>query len=451
MRSVRFRLKTLSPVHIRHGLGEPAFRQRKRVDKPATYKMAFFEQDDAVFRVDQKALHRMLLRLDEVRCRELKRDRQEFVFVRAYADYCARESEPSIRGFFRELETLVRDIGLKWEEDKFFQVIKTRDQQEITLTPGSFISGAEQDSFFIPGSSIKGALRTAVLYGILRSEHRLGELQNHAQYRIDYTIAERERQRDPRKPRDPRFSEERVKEHLGWIDSLFRQITPLDPTGKPLSIERGAEALKDLMKAVFVSDSSRFEETQVPERKCIVVNNRNGHLQARFDLPVRCFEGICEVEIGVDEHMLERFRSAIGQGLSLPFENVNDLIQCAEIYARDMWTEERKYYADIQTGERNSQRNLDLNPRGIEAFYHQREQPTLRIGWGSGLFGTTVVSLLPEPLRNTLRDEVISKDGPRPWYPAPSSRRLIRNEGHQYPYLPLGWIQLAPLDVKTQL
>jgi len=441
MQIIKYRLKTLSPVHIRHGLQEPKTKREagrvRIIDKPETYKLAFFEQDGIVFRVDQKALQRVLLSMDRFRCRLLNRDRQEFVFVRAYADYCADEREPSIRGFLPKLADLSREIELKWEEEKFLEVIKARDQQGINVEQGSFISGSERDSFYIPGSSIKGALRTAVLYRILCREGRIDELVDQAQYRIDYVVAEEERQRDPWKPRDPRFSEERVKEHMGWIDSLFRQITPLDPTGKPLPIGAGEGAFKDLMKAVYVSDSSRLKVT-ARGRQVAVLVNRNGVLQEEdYRLVARWFKGSCEVEIGVDETMLARFRRALKPSQSLPFQNVEDVIACAEEFAQTVWKAEQTFFSVASGGMGTA----------LRGFYNKPERPTLRLGWGSGLLGTTMMTLLPEApirLREKLRDKVIATDGKKHGPLAPASRRVVL-DAPDTPAVPLGWVQLELL------
>ena len=63
--------------------------------------------------------------------------------------------------------------------------------------------------------------------------------------------------------------------------------------------------------------------------------------------------------------------------------------------------------------------------------------PLVRLGWGSGLLGTTVDMLLDESDVQRIRDTLFL---PRYGTPAPKSRRLAARQGNAY--LPLGWAKV---------
>ena len=87
---------------------------------------------------------------------------------------------------------------------------------------------------------------------------------------------------------------------------------------------------------------------------------------------------------------------------------------------------------DLYNQEREFFRSGMLPPEALEFD----RMPNFRIGWGTGLLGTSVDSLLPEKIRQHLRNTLFTERGDTP---APKSRRLIVRK--QEEEKGLGWLK----------
>ena len=147
-----------------------------------------------------------------------------------------------------------------------------------------------------------------------------------------------------------------------------------------------------------------------------------------------CFHGETTIEISIDHEILDSFKRG---GVTPPFSDVKSLISLCQNFAQKQWDVEKRFLEEYPDG-----RGINLD--AIKKFYtdsNNEELVTLRVGWGTGMLGTTVSLLLDETTRRKLRNEVISSG--RHNYsgqPAPKSRRFVLSR--EQPAYPLGWIKL---------
>jgi len=89
-----------------------------------------------------------------------------------------------------------------------------------------------------------------------------------------------------------------------------------------------------------------------------------------------------------------------------------------------------------QHDQNGNNRNLDI--AAIRDFYEATTCPyALRLGWGSGMNGTTVGLLLDDQLRSQLRDTCGIK---APGFEAPKSRRTVVSSDGTIRFVP-GWVK----------
>ena len=291
---------------------------------------------------------------------------------------------------------------------------------------------------YIPGSSIKGAIRTAIAYHLLRHAER---------YRV------------PQSSR-PSAIEAKLKKSMGELkrkakfmdDSLFMgelfENFGLTYQGRSIRARQGPNT--DIMRAIHVSDSEPLIEEKI-ERKGkppifknlpvvteVVVSSRFPDNKAKYRATIYA-EMVRNVQtqftLSIDHDMLSWFRH--NQGMQLPFTCVADLLTICQEFAQEQWDFEYDYWINIRNNPNARGKNLDFS--FIKESYEPETCPhTLRLGWGSGMRGTTVNLCFPDALVGEIRDACGIK---APGFEAPKSRRTILNAKGEIRYAP-GWIKL---------
>jgi CRISPR-associated protein Csm5 len=215
----------------------------------------------------------------------------------------------------------------------------------------------------------------------------------------------------------------------------------------------------DFMRAVKVTDSEPLFERKVPLPNGkhrfenlpvtaeVLVSSRYGDYRAKYRTSI-CAELARSVQttvtITLDRHLLDQLHHT--QGMKIPFHSVADLLQICQDFAQDQWDAEHDYWQDVQNNpnerDRDRQtRNLDFG--AIRAFYAATTCPyALRLGWGTGMNGTTVGLLLDEQLRSQIRDTCGIK---APGFEAPKSRRTIIDPNGEIRFVP-GWAKFKVLS-----
>lgn len=295
---------------------------------------------------------------------------------------------------------------------------------------------------FIPGSSIKGAIRTAIAYHLLKHPDR---------YQI---------------PSENRVSkiEEKLRNNLGELSNKYKQKFADDDLfmeslfsnfslvyqGKTFF---GSSQNTDFLRCLKVSDCEPLIESTITNKKGqaipvnlpvvaeVIVSSRFSDYLAKYRASIYA-EMVRNVQteftLTLDTEMLSWFKHK--QGMKIPFSNLDELLQICQEFAQEQWDYEHDYWQVIENNPRASGKNLDFNH--IRDLYASEKCPyALRLGWGSGMTGTTVGLCFDDELRAELRDICGIK---APGFEAPKSRRTVMNPNGEIKFVP-GWVKFKAL------
>lgn len=295
---------------------------------------------------------------------------------------------------------------------------------------------------YIPGSSIKGAIRTAIVYHLLKhadkyklpSNKRVSEIEKQLRNKLGKISVHQQKFLD-----DDLF-----------MESLFSDFT-LTYQDRAFI---GRSQNTDFLRALKVSDSEPLIERKITTKQGkqiplnipivaeVIVSSRFSDYLAKYkaSLYVEMVRNIhTQFTLTLDTEMLTWFKHK--QGMTLPFCNLEELINICQEFAQDQWDYEHDYWNDIKNNPRASGKNLDFSY--VREIYAPEQCPhSLRLGWGSGMTGTTVDLLFDDELRETIRDTCGLK---APNYEAPKSRRTVVNQKQEIRYVP-GWIKFRILS-----
>ncbi len=275
---------------------------------------------------------------------------------------------------------------------------------------------------FIPGSSLKGALRTALLYDLIQNNKTVKSgIENNCKRALNDA---------PKKF----FSTE-------WLQRELLQRFSL-PSG-----EEGPH--KDILRCLTVRDAypvGKIESRIIKIRFLC----KNGTASPTWyfkkkggkDLEIwleAVVNGCFRTELLWDVKLLNLFRKN-GKQKIYPATCLQDVVEKASNTSREIFAHESGYYAMPQTAGNPHPGVAEANKTAAAlARWHKEEVgQAIRIGFGSGMLSTTVNLSLPEELRKRIRD----KFGiPRPDDPAPKSRRVWKRPDEQW--LPMGWLKMT--------
>jgi CRISPR-associated protein Csm5 len=284
---------------------------------------------------------------------------------------------------------------------------------------------------YIPGTALKGAFRTAILYRTLRDDPvRKASIETKVQHKI-HELDKGGKRKEPMK----RFlSQELIQ---GDILQAYDLKTARQPQNRDLLRclrVRDAYALKGtlqtkVIKIEFLSKAKGGSFYWSQQKKW---DHRQG---GRVDTgtPLSIFvegitEGVFETELTWDEGLFEVFRRENGSVSTWPVNGLDDLIQAISITSGDVTRHETEFFKGSGEHARSS----------LQSWYGGLKGDLLRIGFGSGMLGTTVNLLWSDPLRQIIRNTC---GDPRGDDPAPKSRRVWQNG--QSDWRPMGWVRLV--------
>ncbi|MCL4518356.1 MAG: type III-A CRISPR-associated RAMP protein Csm5 [Thaumarchaeota archaeon] len=312
------------------------------------------------------------------------------------------------------------------------QLIKSISRLEFTSCSDSqFIRNGNGEPY-IPASSVKGVIRTALMWAILKGNSDW--LNKYVARRIS-----------------SHGKKESLAEELkGWV---FEDYDIAD--GSPSSNKVDQGSLTDFMKAISITDSTSISKDAIisadikvitldRDRQPIVKTRRRGK---EFAIGKEVFSGNrtpLNLDITLDKGVLSSFRNRSKEnGFLIPFATVKDILNHVGAFSRQLWFEEQKFFCGYTDKQGRHQPVVDDKAEFLSSvvdFYGtdiRKDAYYLRIGYGSGLLGTTVFTLLNDPLRKDIRNIILKKDYPSP---APKSRRLaFFSDGA---IRPLGWMCL---------
>ena len=345
---------------------------------------------------------------------------QEKGIIEEYVDYVNRclqdREEPSLKRFFQQDSQLRKQLN--------DSTLKSISSRITTVGDGNTFICDGNGKYFMPGSSIKGAIRTALLYHILDNL----QTSNQAQFNnlvintinqklTDYRRARARGWRREMEDIKKSFDDEIVERELqSFLDNLVR-------SGK---VKTGPHT--DVLRTLKVADAPI---TAVNQETIKVVCLQSGGTfyfgpsRRPISLNYDCLKEEIQftTEILLDLGLLSEFYPGGG----MPFSDIGSLFNIIKKFGERQWTEERKTFQDTK------------GLQNITNFYNPNiSQPLLRVGWGTGMLGTTIDLLIGSGLREQIRNEVMGAN--RPGLPAPHSKRMVMRNNQ--PAFPLGWIEV---------
>ena len=299
---------------------------------------------------------------------------------------------------------------------------------------------------YIPGSSIKGAIRTAIAYHLLKHAE---------QYQVPRTQQISEIERKLRETMGTLRQKAKFADDELFMNRLFTDFT-LSYQDKPVSSRQGPNT--DLMRSVHITDSEPLLKDEVLNKKGqavpinlpivveVIVSSHFPDGKAKYRAPI-FVEMVRNVNtqftISLDTTMLSWFQNT--QGMQIPFKTVDDILKICQEFAQDQWDEEHDYWQEVSNNPNAQDKNgqsINLDFEAIREFYEpERCLYGLRLGWASGMTGTTINLLLTNDLRAEIRDTCGLK---APGFEAPKSRRVVAASSREIKFVP-GWVKFKVL------
>lgn len=350
-------------------------------------------------------------------------------------------------------------------EARIYDNEKNRRREGELIQKGVFraiVNATQENQFirngkgepFIPGSSVKGAIRTAVLFKMVKNRMgkepdwlnneymgKLKELEG-KQSHLDEIKKEEESEREMHKRMQLKKSRkraawdiERFKRSMG--NDLSYMIFQSNVPNQFGRVRKGPHT--DFFRILSVTDSPPINVHEAgghgawgSNKKISVLSLRDDgtmHERSRIRGEVECFEGDVYVDIQLDRKLLTEFREGNPE---IPFASISDLLDIVKEFARIQWSEECRLWDSVE--------NSNILVDRIQQFYGRpADDAGLRLGWGTGLLGMTMLSLLDkgDPLRKRFRNIVfVDRDDA----PAPKSRRVVMED--RQAVSPLGWVSI---------
>lgn len=292
---------------------------------------------------------------------------------------------------------------------------------------------------FIPGSSIKGAIRTAIAYHLLKHADRYQVPSLKRVSEIEKKLRERLGQLN-------QYQQKFLDDDL-FMDSLFSDFS-LTYQDRDFN---GKGPNTDFLRSLKVTDSEPIIEGKITTKKGqqipvnlpvvaeVIISSRFPDYLAKYkaSIYVEMVRNVqTEFTLTLDTEMVSWFKHK--QGMKLPFNTLDELLQICHEFTQEQWDYEHDYWENIENNS-TAGRNLDFNY--VREFYEPEKcSYSLRLGWGSGMTGTTVNLLLKEELREEIRDTCGLK---APGFEAPKSRRTVVNPNGEIRFVP-GWVKFKP-------
>ncbi|ERM92368.1 hypothetical protein O163_05505 [Caldanaerobacter subterraneus subsp. yonseiensis KB-1] len=262
---------------------------------------------------------------------------------------------------------------------------------------------------YIPASSIKGALRSALMH---------------------YFISD---------------NSEELRKHISKISRQSRGTIKKEEAGKVLDfyyfqnnkIRGNVKARKgantDLMRIIKISDafSKQKDISGIVRVKVVSLNRDRGYHFSKIkgkEEEIEIFiEAIRPGSEFIFELEIDDFLDSVIEGKNKHRSMKEMLIEALHLKSEQLIQEEKEFFE--KAGLSNVKDYLEVL---------KKEGVNLRIGWGSGLLGTTAALLLKENERRILRDKFFQS---RNSYIFPQSRKVVVTENEEISGT-LGWCRL---------
>jgi|GEM_PF-412071 CRISPR-associated protein Csm5 len=291
---------------------------------------------------------------------------------------------------------------------------------------------------YIPGSSIKGAIRTAIAYYLLK--HQVPKQKSEIEQQLATVMSSDQIKKNKKFMDDQKLTESQLSFN-SYLFSNFKLKLPdyKQPFGKPDT------ANTDFLRAIKVTDSiPLLIDDETEENLPVVAEVLTSSFQESKGLRMatkkayNCLEMIWNLKsesyIVIDKAMLDQFQHEQRMQLPSKLKTVQGILEICQEFAQHQWEHEQRYWSSITD-------SPNLNFSSVREFYANPCSYNLRLGSGSGMTGTTVDLLFQEATRAKIRDAC---GKPTNSTETPKSRRtaLIPNQGNPIKQ-PLGWVNLT--------
>lgn len=323
--------------------------------------------------------------------------------------------------------------------------IAQRISSSVVYLPGDgrytpFVRSGKSD-IIVPGSSIKGALRTAMAYKILKElkQREPDFFDNLVIKEVNAKITQFEEECGNR------FMDTKCnKLKETFSQNILEQILYSPKPPKPPKAPELANANYDLFRSVKITDGSikkpimrrgDVEVLNIGEHHNYLKLRRGGrplrisceHLSEKMNITFNC---------SLDLEIYNRIKNQIGANTEISrclptIGCVKDLLNIATEFTEDQWMYEKQF-----TNTRLKGSNFSRLPEFYNKSMPQNKKLFLRLGWGTGMLGMTIDLLFDGKQGDDLRQRIRNLSHDRGNEPAPKSRRLLAQDNE---YLPFGW------------
>ncbi len=300
--------------------------------------------------------------------------------------------------------------------------------------------------YYIPGSSIKGAIRNALFWSLLKSQDKwLNRMVNYG-IQCDQVNSDK-----------PNFANVTFNdETIGKKSGMERRYDAI-PDIKPEYAKRWEgvdDQLRDVFKAIKVSDSVPIGKDGDYTVTVITVCKteeeelyRKSYKTKLYALPQ---DTNASFTIELDSSLLKRMYGE--NSVPPPLQSIDQMLDAVTRFYKEIYSFENKFFLNVKqySGPSYNNQKQKYEKGAITSGFYNVSRDNLnlfRLGWGGGLMTKTQFLLLANGTRKKIRDDYTGKrvcKGPL----APKSRCLI-NDGPLAGY-PLGWCELVYEKRKLQ-
>lgn len=345
------------------------------------------------------------------------------VLAHPSTDLNALTSEMAQRDF--RWERYLRQHGSNLSELSAYSLLCPQNPEEVEIREAIKIVG---DRPFIPGSTLKGAIRTALLGEVLNENSGI------------------------------------YSESLSQLENLIDQ----GPRGNPRreqparrieSLAFGRDPNRDIFRALHVSDTMPLESSSLEIGMAWTVTlNQSDQLVQKIDRGQAYKNFVQQIQarqrltftLKIDELLFrEREKKCLGFS-ELQEKTLHDIAEVCRSAMDELMKSEQDFFGYYNLSEIANvyDKLIDLNNKLPEGAF------LLQIGWGTGYHSNTVTSLFtndeesPENLQMDLRErfklgESRSRRGNYDEREFPKTRRILYRG--QNPIAPLGWVKVSPV------
>lgn len=362
----------------------------------------------------------------------------------------------------RQIKQLLGTLSLEWWNHKDSRGVSIFPKNTISRnwTQGwlNHIRPMIRNGFgdlYIPGSSIKGAIRTAIAYYLLQHSEDYKLPQSLQPSQIELELRKKLGKIEQEKGKGRKVDQNSNKENLSGENYIKHLFSDFIFTYKGRQFVCESESNSNFMRAIRVSDSEPLLKVGQAKNLSVVAEVVTSSFTTNGDRRVAKYAGDnkyftnvemvwnveAEFTLSIDIEMLKWFENE--QGIQIPskLKTVAGLIEICEEFAKAQWKHERNYWNRLT--DNPSDQTLDFSP--IRELYSQKCDYSLRLGWASGMTGTTIDLQFKEPTRASIRNAC---GKPTDSSEAPKSRRTVvipTKTGVTKEVL--GWAQLKVLSL----